>query len=337
MAILRCNKCGHLREVPNQHLGKTVSCPNCKKATSINDTVAFVESLIANFLKQRQELKLLKQQLNPPATESEMADTNHQSLADLDLYNTTLLASSQQYEPIVDWFKKRNTQLEVNQHAVDTTGFFDEIAVQLGDNFEVLKLVTNQIKYVQNKGYDNVKVVLGNRSSSEIALITRFCQEMYDYSFVAKYFYQKKDKLIRLTLQTSTPIVRFFNGEWMEWYVFMKVLEMFRRKSHSVAILRNLSITFADGSKNELDVFFLINNTIPVCIECKTGEFREDIKKYTTLRKKLGLDKEQFVLSVLGLSQQQTQGLSSMHDVTFTNAQNLFPYLEQLVAKETGN
>lgn len=42
MAIFRCNKCGHIREVENNYTGKSVKCPKCDQVTKIRDTVAFL-------------------------------------------------------------------------------------------------------------------------------------------------------------------------------------------------------------------------------------------------------------------------------------------------------
>lgn len=117
----------------------------------------------------------------------------------------------------------------------------------------------------------------------------------------------------------------------MEWFVFMKLLEFVREQQLPVACLRSLSVIFPNEDVHELDVFFLINNRIPVCIECKTGEFRQHIEKYSTLRKRLKLEKTQFLLCVIGLSQEQTQGLSSMYDVTFVNEKNFLQHVEQLL------
>jgi spore germination protein YaaH len=80
----------------------------------------------------------------------------------------------------------------VNPDAVDTTGFFDEIALLLGNNFKTLSFVSNQIKYIQNKGYTNVKLELSKKNQKEIQQLTSFCKTLHDYSFVAKYHYQKK-------------------------------------------------------------------------------------------------------------------------------------------------
>ena len=45
--------------------------------------------------------------------------------------------------------KERAIIANINPEAVDTTGFFDEIALSLGENYKTLSFVSNQIKYVQ--------------------------------------------------------------------------------------------------------------------------------------------------------------------------------------------
>jgi len=327
MALLRCGKCGHLREVSNDYRGKSVKCPRCKTPGPIYDTVVFVAKVIEQFIAQKNELQQLRSQLAPQDTAVPAEKKPHQPLSEIDIYNTEELKSEQQYEPILKFFQERQVQIDVNHQALDTTGFFDEVAVQLGDNYETLRLVSDKIKRIQQKGYTNIKIILNKKSQKDIQTITRFCKDLYDYSFVANYFYQ--EKIVRLTLQTSPKIVNFFNGEWMEWFVFMKLLDFFREKQVPVACLRNLSIMFPNEDRHELDVFFLVNNTTPLCIECKTGEFRKDIEKYSILRKRLKLDETQFLMCVIGLSEKQTQGLSSMYDVTFVNEKNFLQQVEK--------
>ena len=330
MAIFRCGKCGHLREVSNDYRGKSVKCPRCKTPNLIHGTVAFVAKVIEQFIAQKNELQQLRSQLAPQDASVLAKNDPPQPLSDIDIYNTAELKSEQQYEPILKFFQERQVQIDVNQQALDTTGFFDEVAVQLGDQYETLRLVSDKIKYIQQKGYTSVKITLNKKSQKDIQTITRFCKDLYEYSFVAKYFYQKQEKIIRLTLQTSPKIVHFFNGEWMEWFVFMKLLDFFREKQVPVACLRNLSIIFPNEDRHELDVFFLINNTTPLCIECKTGEFRQDIEKYSVLRKRLKLNETQFLMCVMGLSEKQTQGMSSMYDVTFVNENNFLQQIENI-------
>ena len=253
MAIFRCNKCGHLREVQNSYIGKSVTCPKCETPNPIYDSVSFIEKVLEKYFLQRKELQELRQQLTP-STSPDTLRSEQTLLTEVDIYNTTALATNQQFESILTWFRNRGIQIDINHSAIDTTGFFDEVAVKLGNSYELLKLVSDQIKYAQQKGLTNTSIHIAKQSQKDIQLITHFCKELYDYSFVAKYFYQNKEKIIRLTLQTVPKITSFFNGEWMEWFVFMKLLNFFQERKISATGLRNLSVIFSNEDVHELDV-----------------------------------------------------------------------------------
>lgn len=329
MAIFRCSKCGHIREVGNDYIGKTVKCPECTQISTIHDTVSFLKSLIKKYIEKNKELKKLQNESSEG--ESENQSTENISFEEIDIHNTTALTQDKYLEPISQWFKERKIQVHLNNNATDTTGFFDEIALLLGNNFNVLNFVAHHIKYVQNKGFSNVKIELSKKSTLEIQQITSFCQELYDYSFVANYLYQKKDKIIRLTLQSAPKIRTFFNGIWMEWFTLMKLLTFFRDNKIAPVCARGLEISFTQGNSNELDLFFLTEKNVPVCIECKSGEFRHEIDKYLSLRKQLNIDKNNFIICVFGLSQEQAIGMTSMYDLTFVNELSLLDHVQTVI------
>lgn len=329
MAIFRCNKCGHIREVGNDYLEKSVKCPKCDQVTTIYDTITFLKALIKKHIAQSKELQNLRQNSSVNDSVNEIAENI--SFEEIDIHNTNILTRADNMEPILQWFEKRGIEFYANPDTADTTGFFDEIALVIGENYNVLNVVTKQIKYVQNKGYSNAKIELSKKEPQKIQQITSFCKSLHDYSFVAKYYYQKKDKVIRLTLQKAPKIREFFNGIWMEWYTLIKLLEFFREQKIAPACTRGLKVSFTEGNSNELDLFFLTEKNVPICIECKTGEFRQDIDKYLSLRKNLNIKKNQFIICVFGLSQEQAKGMTSMYDLTFVNETSLIQHIQTVV------
>ena len=331
MAVFLCVKCGHVREVPSEYIGRSVDCPRCKQAGAVHDTVKLFERLIGEYRARRAELRELRAKLAPGEAAGPLAG-ERPPLPEIDIHDTQALVDPRQFEPIVAWFRKRGVQFNANQRAMDTTGFFDEIAVQLGDGYETLKLVINQIRYAQRRGFSAAKITLSKSDGDEVAALTNFCQALHQYSFVAKYFYKKDDRIAWLTLQSAPEIVKFFNGEWLEWYVFMKLLAFFRERRIPAACLRNPVVTFPNEDVHELDVFFLVDNRIPLCIECKTGEFRQDIEKYTRLAKRLSLEKGQFLVCAIGLDEKHIQGFNSMYGVTFANEANFLEHVQRVVA-----
>ena len=332
MAVFLCRRCGHVREVANDLAGRSVNCPRCKQTGAIHDTAKVLERLIAVCRTQGRELRTLRAAEPAPADSSQPANVEHSPLADIDIHDTTALADPRQFGPVLAWFEQRGIGVEPNPRALDTSGFFDEVAMQLGDRYETLKPVSDQIRYVQNRGYSSVKLTLSKRSQKEIGAITQFCRDLHQYSLVAKYFHQKNDKIVRLVLQTAPEIVKFFSGEWLEWYVLMKLLAHFRDRGIAAACLRNPVVTFPNEDVHELDVFFLVNDGVPLCIECKTGEFRQDIDKYARLAKRLNLDKEQFLICATGLDEKHIRGFNSMYGVTFANEGNFLEHVQRLAS-----
>lgn len=322
MAILLCNKCSYLREVPDEYVGKNVKCPVCKEAVPIHSVIAFVNNVITKYKSLHKEYSKLMAEAGPESLE------NAESIMDkdIDLHNTTAMANQTQFKPIKDWFDKKGILLDVDTKTLDTQGFFDEIAVALGENYELLKDVNERIRKAQRKGYGTVTLAISNYSQKEIQSLTKYCKQLYDFSFVAKYYYNKSEKRIHLTLQKTASVVNFFNGEWLEWFVFMKLLILFYEKNIPFSVLRSFKVHFPNEDKHEVDVFFLINNKVPLFIECKSGEFRSTIEKYHKLRKRMGIDKQNFTMLVLGLSDEQTKGLTSMYDITFVNENNFVDY-----------
>ena len=325
MAIFRCNKCGHIREVNISYIGNSGKCPKCKDSIKIYDTVAFVSSLVKLYTEQSKKLREL-QRIEPIND-----DEKEIFIEDIDIYNTNIFSKPTSYMPIVSWFKNRNIKVKINPDAVDTTGFFDEIAVLIGDDFDVLKIVINQIKYIQSKKYTNVKIDLSKKNKVESEKIISFCKLLYEYSFIAIFSFNKKEKFIYLNLQEASKIYEFFNGIWMEWFVLIKLMELAQVNKTPFSLSRNLIVKFSDGVSNELDLFLLTEKKVPIYIECKSGEFRQDINKYLLLRKNLKIKKEEFVLCVFGLSDAQTKGMSMMYDITFVNEKTLIEYIKSVI------
>lgn len=328
MAILRCNKCGHVAEAPTAQIGNNVSCPACTQPVPVYDTVLFIRKVLQQYFAQQDELKQLRAAQAPAATVA--AQPAAAPIGALDIHNTDQLASATWHREIINWFQRRQIQCRPSLDAVNTTGFFDEIAVEIGDNYALFGEVVDKIRWGQQKDVPNFSLKLGERSQKDGQAINAFCKRLYEHTFLAKYFYQKQDKIGRATIQSVPAIRSFFAGEWLEWYALMKLLAFFQQKGRPFSCTRNLSVIFSNEDLHELDVFFLVDGNTPICVECKTGEFRQDIDKYLRLRKRLGIDRSQFVLCCTGLSDEQAAGLSGMYELTFVSPTGLPAHISKL-------
>jgi hypothetical protein len=153
MAIFRCNKCAHLQEQPDTAVGEVLPCPKCGNPGQAYDTQFFVSKLLNKYFEGQLEIARLKAQLTAPVGSPAPATTAPIPFDDIDLANTDQLASELQHAPIFDWFKRKQIRVQFNTRGVDTTGFFDEIAMTIGGNLPVLKEVVERIRWAQLKEY----------------------------------------------------------------------------------------------------------------------------------------------------------------------------------------
>lgn len=330
MAIFRCNKCGHLQEQPDSSLGETIACPKCGQAAPVYSAIFFIGRLLDKYFDAQREITRLKA---PPADESCHSSVVAEAalpIGEIDFSNTGHFATALQHGPIYDWFSRKQITVQANMRGVDTTGFFDEVAISIGNNLPVLKEVLERIRWAQQKEHASTTIHFKDKSATTVRDISAFCQQLYDFSFVAKCFHNRQENNVRLLLQTAPAIRDFFNGEWLEWYALMSCLQYIKERKKRFSCARNLKITLQNEQTHELDVFMLVDGKQPICIECKTGEFRQNIDKYLSLRKRLGITGKNFIMCITGLSEEHAKGLSSMYDLTFTNEQNLPTQLSRL-------
>lgn len=325
MAISRCAKCVTMTEHDRELVGTQYSCVRCGTSIPIYDTLFFVKKLLALYFTQRQELN----QLRTPDTLSKETEleTNDETF---DIHNSDSMSSEVQHQPIIEWFKTKNITAKANLDAVDTTGFFDEAAIAIGSDYDLLGEVCERIRYAQLKEHNSNLIQLDKKSREDAKTLETFIQRLYDHSLIARFISNKKEKSIRVVLQNAPSVRRFFAGDWLEWYALMIGLRICQERKVKFSCARNMTFSLSPNENRELDVFFLINETQPLYIECKTGDFRQDLEKYVSLRKRLNINQKHFILCVADLDDEQCKGLSAMYGMTFVNTQTLGPHISTL-------
>ncbi|GHU26099.1 hypothetical protein AGMMS50256_02540 [Betaproteobacteria bacterium] len=326
MAILRCNKCGLLHEPDESAIGQEIPCPKCASPVRVYRTLFFVDALLK---KHREALREIKR-LQSAATTPIPVENAVRMLDDVDLFNTDYFASDVQHEKIRAWFLERGIKTQINPESVDTTGFYDEIGTEVGSNFLLYKDILDAIRWAQREQRPSCQVRLEKKSDADGQAIVDFCRKLYDVTLVSKIFHDRKEKTLKIWIQSAKNVQQFFDGVWLEWHALMSILTYSQQQKKSFSCARNIVITLGNGDKYELDVFALIGVT-PVCIECKSGEFRQYIEKAQLLRKKLGIDSAQFIMCISGLDVESLPGFSAMHKLTFANESTLSQHLKSIV------
>ena len=343
MPIYRCNKCGFVSEEASSPIGTQLPCARCGTTATVFGTVFYVEKLVERYFSALREVKALQQPDTPPGDTpgSDAAPqttpgqaspaTEASALQDVNLHNTSLLATAEQHAPLQAWFASRQIETHFDYAQADTSGFFDDAARMVGNDYALFAELMDRVRFAYRKSHGWVNLELANLPQKDAQAINTLCRQLYSHTFFARYHYQKPEKIVRLTLQTATSIRQFFDGGWLEWYAFIALIEQAQQAGVHFSCARGVKVVFPNEDLHELDVVCLPLGQAPICIECKSGEFRRDIDKYLRLRKRLGIDRNRFVICAADLTQEQASGLSAMYELTFVNLETLAPHLATLL------
>lgn len=334
MAISRCNGCGLITEHEPEAVGSKVACGRCAAETAVYETVFFLTKVFEQFFAQRSELARLLAaagQATPGGSAEQPGQEAEQPGQRIEIHDSKHLSSPEQHRAIVDWFRAKGMAVTINHSAVDTTGFFDEAAVALGSDFALLGEVVERIRYAQAKEFNSALIHLERKSEDEAAAVVAFGRQLYQYSLVARCLVNKAEKTMRLVLQNAPPVRQFFAGAWLEWFALMVALRVFVDRQTGFSCARNLTVAIGAGETREVDVVLLPAAAAPIVIECKTGEYRQDIDKYVSLRKRLSIGADRFVVCVSDLDAEQAKGMGAMYGLSFVNTESLGPHLAALL------
>jgi len=335
--IYRCNQCGFVSEDSTTAVGNKVACARCGTASTVYGTVFYVEKLAERYLAALREVAALQQPDKPAGDTTETAvavattPAPEQTLADAETGQATSLATASQHAPLQAWFAARQVEAQFDHALVDTSGFFDDAARVLGDNWTLYGELIDRVRFAYRKSHSWVNLELANLSQKDAQAINTLCRQLYSHTLFARYHYQKPEKIVRLTLQTAPTVRQFFEGGWLEWYALLELVREARERSSSFSCARGVKVVFANEDLHALDVVLLPAGRGPICIECKSGEFRRDIDKYLRLRKRLGIERGRFIVCAADLSDEQAAGLTAMYELTFVNLASLRRHVQGLL------
>jgi hypothetical protein len=332
VAIYRCSACGLVRENTNAP-GSKIACEKCGVQTTLFATTFYVEKLVERYVVALRELEALQaaeEHQDEAAPESPREPVERKRLLE-ELHNTNMLATAAQHQPIQNWFAAKNIAAIFDYGLVDTTGFFDEAAKSIGDQYDLLSSAIEQVRFAYRKDITWLRLDTSKKDPQVVRAVNAAFRQLYSQSFFSRYFVNKKSGNIEVGMQPAQPVRAFFEGGWLEWYVFVEMLKLCAERNIAFSCARSVKIEFPNEEKRELDIAFLLRERFPIFIECKSGEFRADIDKYIKLTKKLGVDKSQFILCGADLNDQEAAGMSAMYPLTIVNLASLKTHLSALI------
>lgn len=328
MPVYRCNQCGHISESPAA--GTQVPCAKCQTTYSVFDTAFYVGKLIERYTAAMREIKALQADDKAESAEQSPAETTSPTPKPVDTLERPLNTAAQ-HAPIENWLKSQQIEAQFDHSNVDTSGYFDEAAQQLGQRYGLFGELVQRVAYAYRKDHTGLNINLSEVGQKDAQAIQNLCRELYSHTLFARYRYQKQEKVMNLTLQSAPKVRQFFTGAWLEWFALMESISALQQRKIAFSCARGVKVVFPNEDLHELDVVLLPAGRPPICIECKAGEFRRDIDKYQRLRKRLGVGASRFMVCSTDITDEQATSLTAMYDLTFVSLNALPRHLSSIL------
>lgn len=232
---------------------------------------------------------------------------------------------------ILNWLKIRHINVKECRQSEAADDVFDSLSIFLGEKYESLSRLHDLIrKNLQTES--SFSLNLSGKSQEDIANNTKLCLQLKAYAFLSSYYYNSSTKTIHATPQKMGKFTNFCNGGWFERFVFKKISALLSESGLQYECLSNPKIVLQNGDAHELDMLFFECEQ-PLWIECKTGDYQADIKKYSTMQKTILVPKQRAVLIVLGIPDEVSAKLTDLSDITVANQGNFLEKIRSTVGK----
>lgn len=307
-----------------------MACARCAKPVTVFGTVFYVEKLLERYTTIWRELQALRAADDATGNDEPAAASAAQATPEV--RNTVDLTTPEQHAPLRQWFAARQIEATFTPDNVNTAGYFDDAAQLLGDGHALFGELIDRVCWAYRKSHTGLNLELARLPQKDAQALNQLCRDFYSHTFFSRYHYQKQEKLVRLSLQPTPAVRRFFEGEWLEWYALTELMSVFEAHAPTLApsVARSAKVVFTNEDLHELDVVGLLPGQAPISIECKTGEFRRDIDKLLRLRKRLGVPRERFIVCALDLDDAQAASLNAMYEMSFVTLRGLRAHLTKL-------
>ncbi|MDB9314718.1 hypothetical protein PN462_16515 [Spirulina sp. CS-785/01] len=276
----------------------------------------------------QEQLQQLKEQVQGEKTRDRNSQDTAPPLTNL-TDNPRLIPSfdTQIPQEIIDWLEAQNITVKTYRKADPKDSIFNEIALILGNKYNTVVTFYEQLKRNLSNG-TNFRVNLKSKSQQEISDSTSLGYKLKNYTFLANYRYDRRNRMIYATPQSLGQINNFFTGEWLERFVFLKVITLLSQTQKDYQFLVNPQIILPNGDDFELDLFFLVENT-PLWIECKTGDFQAHIAKYSEIRKTLNVAPKYSFMVILNIPEAQAMDVSKIYGIRILNQNNFLEVIAE--------
>lgn len=214
---------------------------------------------------------------------------------------------------------------------IETIESYKTVAIELGDNYDLLKEFYDELKSCVSHGNKQFKFKINSDKINKKTQFLNFGKLLLEKYILSKCYFASYDRNCLLCeISDINSHGTFITGIWFEYYMYEKISSFLNKHRIEYEILHSLPVTFSDGKNTELDISLFIDGKF-YCIECKSGKSQDKIDDLILRPKQLNIPNENFILIISCMDDSLTYDLTKLCNITVTNKQNFLHKFSNLL------
>ena len=195
---------------------------------------------------------------------------------------------------LTDYLRKHGIIPGKSLHGQEDNAIFRKTALNLGDNFALLKGFYSTVKSTLNDRREFTYSLNDNNIIlNDTNRITGFANGLNILGFFSSYVYKKSPHRIITAQVAAVPEAhRFISGGWLEEWAYCRAVSSI---NEPYSCVRNLNATLPENEAFEFDILICKGGKI-FWIEAKTARYSAYVPKYSRIAGLLELPAERVIL-----------------------------------------
>jgi hypothetical protein len=315
--------------------GKRAFCQQCQHPVTMLDAQLLMQSLISRHGRLLNEVQDLRSTVNNdtengPLKLAHFGQTNLPTIADV---NRRPSFSDQPF--LIRKLRERGMRIRLDNANQDLPLHELKAAALLAEGAVMMKPHLDHIRRSYKQGWATINLLLNLNEPADRPKLARLAFELYASGFFEHFRSEFGKNALALGISPSHDVRRFFEGEWLELWLYFQLIKAFQATGTVHSASRSLLIESSTKKELLLDIACLVNERNFFAIAGSTRDHRLDLDRFYELNQHITECGGTFLICDPTCDVIRAAELSAYYELPFLNLDSMLMTLQEFAAPIT--
>jgi hypothetical protein len=315
--------------------GKRAFCQQCQHPVTMLDAQLLMQSLIARHGKLLNEVQDLRSTARDE-TEGGQLKLAHYGQTHLPTVADVNRRPSYADQPfLIRKLRERGLRIRLDNANQELPLHELKAAALLAEGAVMMKPHLDHIRRSYKQGWATINLILNLNAIPDRPKIARLAFELYASGFFEHFRSEFGKNALALGINPSREVRRFFEGEWLELWLYFQLIKAFQVTGTVHSASRSLLIESTTKKELLLDIACLVNERTFFAIAGSTNDHRLDLDRFYELNQHITDCGGTFLICDPTCDVIRAAELSAYYELPFLNLDSMLLKLQEFASPTT--